>query len=63
MQAVPRELPALMRSTKIQKKAAKAGFDLDNVNGALDKLEEEIAEASSEEAIREWALQEGLIEE
>lgn len=44
MQAVPRELPALMRSTKIQKKAKKAGFDWDNVNGALDKLEEEIAE-------------------
>ncbi len=44
MQAVPRELPALMRSTKIQKKAKKAGFDWDSVNGALDKLEEEIAE-------------------
>ena len=44
MQAVPRELPALMRSTKIQKKAAKAGFDWSDVNGALEKLEEEIAE-------------------
>ncbi|MBO5360119.1 MAG: nucleoside triphosphate pyrophosphohydrolase [Clostridia bacterium] len=44
MQAVPRELPALMRSTKIQKKAAKAGFDWNEVSGALDKLEEEIAE-------------------
>ena len=44
MQAVPRELPALMRSTKIQKKAAKAGFDWSDINGALEKLEEEIAE-------------------
>lgn len=44
MQTVPRELPALMRSTKIQKKAKKAGFDWDNISGALDKLEEEIAE-------------------
>lgn len=44
MQAVPRELPALMRSTKIQKKAKKAGFDWADINGALDKLEEEIAE-------------------
>lgn len=44
MKAVPRELPALMRSTKIQKKAAKAGFDWEDVSGALDKLEEEIAE-------------------
>ena len=44
MQAVPRELPALMRSTKIQKKAKKAGFDWDDISGALAKLEEEIAE-------------------
>ena len=44
MQAVPRELPALMRSTKIQKKAAKVGFDWSDVTGALDKLEEEVAE-------------------
>ena len=44
MQAVPRELPALMRSTKIQKKAKKAGFDWADISGALDKLEEEIAE-------------------
>ena len=44
MQAVPRELPALMRSTKIQKKAKKAGFDWSDVGGALEKLEEEVAE-------------------
>ena len=44
MQAVPHELPALMRSTKIQKKAKKAGFDWADISGALDKLEEEIAE-------------------
>ena len=44
MQSVPRELPALMRATKLQKKAADVGFDWNNVSGALDKLEEEIAE-------------------
>lgn len=44
MQAVPRELPALMRSTKIQKKAKKAGFDWDDIGGALEKLEEEVTE-------------------
>lgn len=44
MASVPRELPALMRAQKIQHKAAKAGFDWDSVDGALDKLYEEIAE-------------------
>lgn len=44
MNSVPRELPALMRATKLQKKAADVGFDWSDVSGALDKLEEEIAE-------------------
>lgn len=44
MLSVPRELPALMRATKLQKKAAGVGFDWSDVSGALDKLEEEIAE-------------------
>ena len=44
MLSVPRELPALMRAAKLQKKAADVGFDWSEVSGALDKLEEEIAE-------------------
>ena len=44
MNSVPRELPALMRATKLQKKAADVGFDWNDVSGALDKLEEEITE-------------------
>ncbi len=44
MNSVPRELPALMRATKLQKKAADVGFDWRDASGALDKLEEEIAE-------------------
>jgi tetrapyrrole methylase family protein/MazG family protein len=44
MLSVPRELPALMRAQKIQHKAAKAGFDWDNADGAFDKLDEEINE-------------------
>ena len=47
MDSVPRELPALMRAQKIQKKAAKAGFDWDDVSGALEKIGEETAEAVS----------------
>lgn len=44
MLSVPRELPALMRATKLQKKAADVGFDWSDVSGAFDKLEEEIGE-------------------
>ena len=44
--SVSRALPSLMRSTKIQQKAAKVGFDWENVNGALDKLFEECEELS-----------------
>lgn len=44
MLSVPRELPALMRAQKIQKKAADVGFDWPDVTGAVDKLYEEIGE-------------------
>ncbi len=44
MEKIPRELPALMRSEKIQKKAKKAGFDWDEISGALEALESEIKE-------------------
>ncbi len=42
--SVPRELPALMRSAKIQHKAAKAGFDWPDLVGAMDKIPEETQE-------------------
>ena len=44
MLSVPRELPALMRAQKIQQKAAKAGFDWKDSDGAFNKLDEEINE-------------------
>lgn len=44
MLSVPRELPALMRSAKIQEKAAKVGFDWDNADGAFGKVLEETEE-------------------
>jgi tetrapyrrole methylase family protein / MazG family protein len=42
--SIPRELPALMRAQKVQHKAAKAGFDWDDIGGALDKVSEEANE-------------------
>ncbi len=44
MLSVSRALPSLMRSAKVQGKAAKVGFDWDSVDGALDKLYEECGE-------------------
>ena len=41
---VPEGLPALMRSEKLQKRAAKAGFDWPDAKGALDKTSEETEE-------------------
>jgi len=41
---VPLGLPALTRAVKLQKRAAQVGFDWPDVNGVLDKIEEEIAE-------------------
>ncbi len=42
--SIPRELPALMRANKVQKKAAKAGFDWPDVTGAFEKITEESEE-------------------
>ncbi len=44
MQSVARAMPALWRAEKIQKKAAKEGFDWPDWHGARDKLDEELAE-------------------
>ena len=44
MDSVARSLPSLWRAEKLQKKAAAAGFEWPDVQGALDKLEEEVAE-------------------
>jgi tetrapyrrole methylase family protein/MazG family protein len=41
---VPNSFPALMQAQKIQKKAAKAGFDWQEPVDALEKLTEEITE-------------------
>ena len=42
--SVSKALPALMYSQKIQKKAAKVGFDFENTEDTLNKVEEELSE-------------------
>lgn len=44
LDGVARALPALLRAQKLQKKAARVGFEWPNLDGALTKLEEELGE-------------------
>lgn len=43
---VPRALPALLRALKLQKRAARAGFDWPETRQVLDKINEEMLELS-----------------
>jgi len=44
LRRIPKGLPSLMKSYKVQSKAAKVGFDWENVEGAIDKVKEELGE-------------------
>ena len=44
LDGVTKGLPALLRAEKLQKKAAKVGFEWPSIEGAFDKLEEELKE-------------------
>ena len=44
LDGIPHHLPGLARAQKLQKKAAKNGFDWDQITAVFDKLDEEIAE-------------------
>ncbi|NLU51175.1 MAG: nucleoside triphosphate pyrophosphohydrolase [Syntrophomonadaceae bacterium] len=44
LDGIPQSLPALMRAEKMQAKAARVGFDWPSIDGALDKVAEEIRE-------------------
>lgn len=55
-------LPALTRAVKLQKRAARVGFDWPNTSGVIDKLNEEMAELS-EELIAKKQDQEKIEEE
>ena len=55
LKSVPKVLPALMRSEKVQSRAAKTGFDYPNVAGAMRDLRSEVDELC--EAIEAGAQQ------
>lgn len=58
---VPHALPALLRGHKLQKRAALIGFDWPDAAGALDKLDEELAELR--EAVAEDASADAIADE
>lgn len=47
LQSIPQALPALYRADKVQRRAARVGFDWDSVAGAWDKVHEEEEEIHS----------------
>jgi len=47
LDGVPRSLPGLLEGLQLTKKAARAGFDWDAIEGIFDKLHEEILELRS----------------
>jgi len=55
---VPLALPAQMRATKLQKRAASYGFDWPHINGVIDKIKEELDELQHEVNAEDKARQE-----
>lgn len=45
---IPKVLPALMRATEVQKKAAHAGFDWPDTEGPIQKVHEELEELKAD---------------
>lgn len=50
---IPRELPALMTAQKLQKRAARHGFDWPDISQVFDKLHEELDELKAAYAARD----------
>jgi tetrapyrrole methylase family protein/MazG family protein len=48
LNSIPRKLPALMRAYRISERAGGWGFDWDDVDGVMEKVEEEWAEFKAE---------------
>ena len=48
LDGVARALPALLRAEKLQKRAARVGFDWKTIGPVIDKIEEELGELRSE---------------
>jgi tetrapyrrole methylase family protein/MazG family protein len=50
LDGIPESLPALQRAHKLQRRAARAGFDWDDIAGPRAKIDEELAEVAAADA-------------
>ncbi len=57
LDSVPSNLPALMRAYRISDRAAKTGFDWDDISGVMQKVEEEWAELKTALSRQDGTLQ------
>ncbi len=58
---VPLALPELMRAAKLQKRAARVGFDWPNLEGVIDKIVEEAQEVTEAAELKDQDAIEGEI--
>jgi len=61
LDGVPNAMPALSQAQKFQERAARVGFDWDEVSGVLDKLVEEIGEFQSAAGVEDRQIEMGDI--
>ena len=59
MDGVAKALPALMRSEKLQKRAARTGFEWHDIKGPIAKLEEELEELGAARTAQERLVEAG----
>jgi ATP diphosphatase len=59
LDGIARSLPALMRAEKLQKRAARQGFDWPDTAGPIAKLQEELAELAAAQSDEERTMEAG----
>ena len=59
MDGVAQALPALLRSHKLQKRAARVGFEWQDLEGPVEKLQEELAELAAAPTDEERVMEAG----
>ncbi|WP_417317867.1 nucleoside triphosphate pyrophosphohydrolase [Erythrobacter aureus] len=59
MDGVAQALPALLRSHKLQKRAARVGFEWQDLEGPMEKLQEELAELAAAPTDEERVMEAG----